>query len=478
MALHLHNSLTRRLEPFVPAHPPQVTVYACGPTVYSHVHIGNWSSSVFFDVLVRWLRASGYQVTFTKNITDVDDKIIQAIAKTGEDRAAFTQRWEKVFFDGMKALGCVPADHHPRAADHVPGMVAIIQALLDKGLAYRAPDGSIYFRISAFPTYGELANLAASQIQAGASGRVQSEDFEKADVSDFALWKAFVPEDGKVFWEPTFRIDGAAVVVKGRPGWHIECSAMIRALMGDQIDLHLGGEDLVFPHHQNEIAQSEGATGKRPFVRMWLHRRFLLVDGAKMSKSKNNFYTLDDLVRKAGPLAPRGFRYLAATAHYRKPIDFTLSGLDAALKTLRNVDDGRARLTEIARGAGGASNFAQLFEQAFRAAMDNDLETSGAMAAIHDLLSAANRAAAAGTLTPADAASALATLRLADDVLGLGLGASRGREPSAEQQRLLAARAAARASKDFAASDRLRDELKRAGLEVKDVKGQQEWSFL
>jgi cysteinyl-tRNA synthetase len=478
MALHLHNSLTRRLEPFVPAHPPKVTVYACGPTVYNHVHIGNWSSSIFFDVLVRWLRASGYQVTFTKNITDVDDRIITAIARTGEDREAFTRRWEQVFFDGMRTLGCVKADHHPRATEHVDGMVDIIQRLLEKGLAYRGEDGSLYFRIAAFPTYGELANLSAQQLQAGASGRVQSEDFEKADASDFALWKAFVPEDGQVFWEPTFTIGGQKVVVKGRPGWHIECSAMIRALMGDQIDLHLGGEDLVFPHHQNEIAQSEGATGKRPFVRVWLHRRFLLVDGAKMSKSKKNFYTLDDLVAKAGPLAPRGFRYLAATAHYRKPIDFTLTGLEAALKTLRNVDDGYARLTEQARGARGASAFAQPFEQAFRAAMDSDLETSGAMAAIHDLLAAANRGLVAGTLTAEDAASAVAVLKLADDVLGLGLGASRGREPTAEQKRLLDARAAARAAKQFAESDRLRDELKRLGVEVKDIKGEQQWSLL
>jgi cysteinyl-tRNA synthetase len=478
MALHLHNSLTRRLEPFVPAHPPKVTVYACGPTVYNHVHIGNWSSSVFFDVLVRWLRASGYDVTFTKNITDVDDRIITTIAKTGEDRATFTRRWEQVFFDGMATLGCVPATHHPRATEHVDGMVDIIQRLLDKGLAYRGEDGSIYFRIAAFPTYGELANLSAQQLQVGASGRVQSEDFEKADVSDFALWKAFVPEDGLVAWEPTFRIDGRPTVVKGRPGWHIECSAMIRALMGDQIDLHLGGEDLVFPHHQNEIAQSEGATGKRPFVRTWLHRRFLLVDGAKMSKSKKNFYTLDDLVRLAGPLAPRGFRYLAATSHYRKPIDFTLSGLDAALKTLRNVDEAQGRLQARAQGARGTSSFALPFEQAFRAAMDNDLETSGAMAAVHDLLAAANRGLAAGTLTAEDAASALSLLDLADRVLGLGLGASRTREPSADQRRLLDERARARAEKRWQDSDRLRDELRAVGIEVKDVKGAQDWTFL
>jgi cysteinyl-tRNA synthetase len=477
MALHLHNSLTRRLEPFVPAHPPRVTVYGCGPTVYGHVHIGNWSSFVFYDVAVRWLRASGYQVVYANNITDVDDRIITAVAKSGEDRAAFTARWEQAYYDGMDALGIRRADHHPRAAEHIDGMVALIQALLDRGHAYRGKDGSLYFRIASFPTYGRLANLSAQQLQAGASGRVQSEDFEKADVSDFALWKAFVPEDGRVFWEPTFTLDGRREVVKGRPGWHIECSAMIRALLGETIDLHIGGEDLVFPHHQNEIAQSEGATGRAPFSRMWLHRRFLLVDGAKMSRSKGNFHTLKDVVDRAGPLAPRGFRYLMATAHYRKPIDFTWGSLDAAMKTLRNVDDASARLSAQAASA-APSAFAAPFEQGFRAAMDADLDTSAAIAAVHDMLAAANRGLASGTLTAADAASALGLLRLADDALGLGLGASRSREPSAEQRRLLDARAAARAAKQFAESDRLRRELERLGIEVKDVKSGQEWSFL
>lgn len=477
MPLHLHNSLTRRLEPFVPAGPPRVTVYACGPTVYSHVHIGNWSSFVFFDVVVRWLRASGWQVTFAKNITDVDDKIIAGMAATGEDLATFTRRWEASYVEGLAALGCRAADLRPHATEHVPDMVALVQQLLDRGLAYRGQDGSLYFRIAAFPTYGELANLSAQQLRTGASGRVQSEDFEKAEASDFALWKAWVPTDGAVAWEASFTIDGRRVAVKGRPGWHLECSAMIRALLGDQIDLHLGGEDLVFPHHQNEIAQSEGATGKRPFVRMWLHRRFLLVDGAKMSKSKGNFYTLADLVARAGSSAPRGFRYLAATGHYRKPIDFSLTALEAALKTLRNLDEAHARLQAHAAGAAPSASAAP-FEQAFRAAMDNDLETSAAMAAVHEGLAAAQRALGAGTLAPADAASALRLLALADDVLGLGLGASRARALTPAQQRLLDERARARTERRWADSDRLRDELRVLGVEVKDVKGAQDVTFL
>jgi cysteinyl-tRNA synthetase len=267
-------------------------------------------------------------------------------------------------------------------------------------------------------------------------------------------------------------------VVKGRPGWHIECSAMIRALLGDQIDLHMGGEDLIFPHHQNEIAQSEGATGKRPFVRTWLHRRFLLVDGAKMSKSKGNFYTVADLTQKFGTSAPRGFRYLVATSHYRKPIDFTLPSLEGALQTLRNLDDTWVRLGERAAGAKAPSAFAKQATDEFRAAMDNDLETSGAMAAVQGSVHAANKALASGKLSPEDAVSVRDLLGLADRVLGLGLGASRGREPSPEQKRLIDLRAQARADKQWAEADRLRLALKAAGIEVKDGKDGQTWSHL
>jgi cysteinyl-tRNA synthetase len=356
-------------------------------------------------------------------------------------------------------------------------MVKMIQTLLDKGNAYVGADGSIYFRIASFPTYGRLANLEANVVRAGASGRVQSEEYDKAEVADFALWKAWVPEDGAVFWEPEFEIGGTKKVVKGRPGWHIECSVMASALLGDRIDLHLGGEDLVFPHHQNEIAQSEAATGKQPFVKCWLHRRFLLVDGAKMSKSRKNFFTLQELVDREGPFAARGFRYLAATAHYRKPIDFTLPSLRSAMKTLRNLDDAHERL-RAAAGNAKPSTFADGAARAFKDAMEDDLETSAAMAAIHGLVHEANQRAAAGTLSAADAASALAVLGMADRVLGLGLGGTREREPSAEQKRLLADRERARQERRFQDADRLRKELHAAGIEVKDTKAGQEWSFL
>ncbi len=358
-------------------------------------------------------------------------------------------------------------------------MVTMIQTLLDKGHAYPIEeDGStsIYYRIGSFPTYGELANLSQEALRAGASGRVKADEYEKENVGDFALWKGWVPDDGDVAWEPTFRINGEDRVVKGRPGWHIECSVMSTELLGEQIDLHLGGEDLRFPHHQNEIAQSEAATGKRPFVRYWMHRRYLLVDGQKMSKSKDNFYTVQDLIDHGGPSAPRGFRYLVVTSHYRTPIDFTWGGLDAAMKTLRNLDDAYARITKHA-GDHAPNAFGEDARQAFAAAMDDDLETSGAMAAIHTLVGACNRGLEAETLRPEDAASAKAVLDFADDVLGLGLGASKA-ELTPEQQALVDARAAARANKEWAESDRLRDRLLEQGVHVKDTKEGQEVTLL
>jgi len=478
--MQVHNSLTRRLETFEPADPKRVTVYACGPTVYNHVTIGNWSFNLICDVFVRWLRARGYGVRFVMNVTDVEDKIIRDARAAGMDRATFAQRWTDAFFAGLEALGCIRADEYPRATDHIDGMVAMIQTLLDKGHAYVAEedDGStsIYYRVASFEHYGELANLSKAEIRAGGSGRVKADEYEKENVGDFALWKGWVPEDGDVFWEPTFRVEGTERTVKGRPGWHIECSTMSTELLGEQIDVHLGGEDLRFPHHQNEIAQSEAATGRRPFVRYWMHRRHLLVDGGKMSKSLKNFYTVGDLIEHAGPSAPRAFRYMVVSAHYRKPIDFTFAGLDAALRTLRNLDDAWRRLVKTA-GEAEASTFGDEAEAAFRAAMDNDLETSAAMAAVHGLVGEANRRLEVGTLTPEDASGALRVLRLADDVLGLGLGAD-ARTLTSEQQALVEQRQAARDRKDWAESDRLRGALLALGVQVKDTADGQEVTIL
>ncbi len=476
MPLHLHNSLTRRLEPFEPLDPHRVTVYACGPTVYNHVHIGNWSLSLVSDVFVRWLRESGYTVVYVQNITDVEDKIIRDAQAAGEDRATFTKHWADKYLKGMDALGnTAQVDHFPRATDYVHGMVAMIQTLLDSGHAYYADDGSIYFRIASFPTYGELANLDRSMLKAGASGRIKDDEYDKEAVGDFALWKGYVETDGEVYWSPTFTIDGKGLLVKGRPGWHIECSVMSTALLGPSIDVHLGGEDLLFPHHQNEIAQSEAALGKRPFVKYWLHHKHLLVNGAKMSKSKGNFFTLQDLFDRYGKKVAPAFRLLITSGHYRKSLDFTFGGLEAAQKTLHNLGEARER---FAKAAGGEepSDFGAEATAAFTAAMDDDLNSSEALAAVHKLVSEANRLNQDGALAPGQAAAAVALLDKADRVFGLMLSAGT-RELTPAQQATVDARAKARSDKDWAEADRLRDVLAAEGILVKDSKDGQAISF-
>ena len=471
--LTLTNSLTRRIEPFRPLRPPQVSVYLCGPTVYNHVHIGNWSTAIAADVLVRWLRESGYDVTYVQNITDVEDKIIRDSREAGMAMADFTKQWADVWMAGAGALDCLAAiDHLPRATEHVDGMVSMIQSLLDSGHAYLAEDGSIYYRIASFPTYGELANLKQEDLRAGASGRVSADEYDKDHIADFALWKGYVDDDGDVSWEPTFTVEGAPRVVKGRPGWHIECSVMSSAILGNRIDIHMGGEDLLFPHHQNEIAQSEAATGEAPFVGYWLHRRFLRVNGQKMSKSLKNFYTLEDIRERAGDDGVQGFRYLVATSHYRHAMDFTWGELDRALRSLKGLREDAARFRKHA-GDAGASSFAAAFDARFTAAMNDDLSTATAIAAVYDAVRDGNRAAQGDTLSPGDAAAVVALLERADRVMGLGLAEEEVALPP-EAQALLDARAKARADRDWAASDRLRDELLALGFAVKDGKDGQE----
>lgn len=473
--LALLNSLTRKKERFEPLAPPRVTVYTCGPTVYNHVHIGNWSSFLLADTLVRWLDESGYEVEHVMNITDVEDKIIRDSRAAGESLEDFTARWTRVFTDGMHALGMRPVDDHPQATNHVDGMVEMIQKLLDREHAYLADDGSIYFRVQSFPTYGELLGVDPEQLLAGASGRVSADEYEKDAVADFALWKGYVEADGDVFWEPTFRIGGEERLVKGRPGWHIECSVMSTALLGNEIDIHLGGEDLAFPHHQNEIAQTEGATGHRPFVRYWMHKRHLMVNGAKMSKSKGTFYTLQDVLERYGELGVRAFRYLVVSAHYAHQLDFSWQGLEHARATLRKLDDAYGRM-RTAAGEADPSDFANKAQSAFQQAMDDDLQASEALAAVHTLVGEANRAQTNDALSSADAAAVVRMLQRVDRVFGLNLGATTEMHVPADVVALLEKRAKARADKDFAESDRIRDALGAMGYAVKDAGGHQELS--
>ncbi len=476
MPLQLYNSLSRRVEPFQPVDPQRIAVYACGPTVYSHVHIGNWSLVTVADVLVRWLRESGHTVVYVQNITDVEDKIIRDSRAAGEDLETFTTRWASTYLEGMDQLGnTAQVDHFPRATGHIDGMAAMIQTLLDKGHAYLAEDGSIYYRVASFEHYGELANIKREDLLAGASGRIKADEYDKEEVGDFALWKGHVEEDGDVFWEPSFTIDGTARVVKGRPGWHIECSVMASEILGSRIDIHLGGEDLLFPHHQNEIAQSEAALDVRPWVTTWMHHKHLLVDSSKMSKSKGTFYTLKDLFDRYGEGIGAAFRYLIVSGHYRKSLDFNFTGLEAADRTLRNLREARVRLA-VHAGDAAPSGFAAEADVRFVAAMDDDLNSPEALAAVHELRGEADRALKDGSLGAGDAAAALALFDKADRVFGLFL-APEERALTSEQQALVDARAAARANQAWAESDRLRDELAAEGILVKDGKDGQTITF-
>ena len=330
MGLKLYNTLSRSIQEFTPLTPPHVGMYCCGPTVYDFAHIGNWRTFVFADLVRRTLEFSGYAVRHVMNITDIEDKIIRRVRESGTTLREFTGPFETAFLEDLKSLGCREPHVQPRATDYLAEIIALIQKLMDRGLAYRAADGSVYFSIAKYQGcgchYGQLLKLNFEEMRPGE--RVAADEYAKESVADFALWKARVPEDGAVFWPSPFG--------EGRPGWHIECSAMSLKVLGESFDLHLGGEDLKFPHHEDEIAQSEGATGK-PFVKYWLHGAHLLVEGRKMSKSLGNFFTLRDLMARG--FTGREVRYLLLTAHYRETFNFTLDGLAGAKTALARIDE-------------------------------------------------------------------------------------------------------------------------------------------
>ncbi len=458
MALRFLNTLSRSVEEFIPLDPAgkKVDMYCCGPTVYDFGHIGNFRTFVFSDLVRRYLQFRGYSVTHVMNITDVEDKIIRRVRETGLGLREFVAQYENAFLDDLKTLGCHLPHHLPRATEHIPEMIEIIEALMKRGIAYRAADGSVYFSIGKYQgcgcRYGQLVNLNFDQMRTGE--RVASDEYTKDSLADFALWKARVPDDGAVFWPSPWG--------EGRPGWHIECSAMSMKLLGPSFDLHLGGEDLAFPHHEDEIAQSEGATGK-PFVKYWLHGAHLLVEGKKMSKSLGNFFTLRDLTGKG--YGGREIRYLLLSAHYRETFNFTLEGLDGARSALGRLDECLGKLDELTGGAKVEANpslAAQL-----TAALDEDLNVSAAWAAVFDWVRETNRLLASGQLTPPLAASALAAWEQVDSVLGLGRKG--GVEAPPEIQALLEERQAARKAKDFKRSDAVRDELKTKGWIIEDT---------
>ncbi|MBQ4199512.1 MAG: cysteine--tRNA ligase [Kiritimatiellae bacterium] len=451
LKMKVYNSLTRGLEPLEPMEGGTIRFYTCGPTVYNYAHIGNFRAYTFEDILRRVMQFNGMKVKQVMNLTDVDDKTIRGANAAGVKLTDYTKTYKDAFFADLKVLNIQPAEVYPAATDHIPEMISLVEKLVEKGVAYKSDDGSVYFAVTKFPGYGKLAHIDFDNQRTGA--RCAADEYDKENVGDFALWKAWEPSDGPVGWDSPWG--------RGRPGWHIECSAMSMKYLGESFDLHTGGIDNLFPHHENEIAQAEAATGKQ-FVRTWMHCAHLRVNGEKMSKSLGNFFTLRDLLEKGW--TGREIRYVLVNAHYRQGLNFAFSALEDARKALERVDRCVDALAARAKDGEPAPDFAQAALDAFTAAVNDDLNTPKAFAALFDLVRETN---ASGTCSKA----VLDVFRRMDSVLGvIFFGKAAKTEVPAEVQTLLDARAAARAAKNWAESDRLRDAIAAAGWTVKDSK--------
>jgi cysteinyl-tRNA synthetase len=460
-ALTLHNTLGRELQRFETLEPGHVRMYTCGPTIYNRVHIGNLRTFLWEDVTRRVLQRFGYRVTQVMNLTDVDDKTIRGAIEAGVPLREFTDRHAATFFEDLDRLGFERAEHYPRATDYVPEMIALIEELKARGHTYES-DGSVWFRIASFPGYGKLSGIDLSQARQGA--RVADDEYGKDDPKDFALWKAAKP--GEPAWESPYST--------GRPGWHLECSAMSMRLLGESFDIHTGAVDNIFPHHENEIAQSEGATGK-PFVRYWLHAEHLIVDGEKMSKSKGNFFLLPDVLARRDD--PAAVRYLFLSVPYRQKLNFTWDALDAAAAAVQRLRNAEANLADYARrredaASGGAHPLASRLAVDFDAALADDLNTARALGALFDWVRDVNLAIESGELSAADARAALAELRAVDRVLGVLPPAQ---EISSDIEALIHERLEARRRKDFARSDAIRADLLARGIVLEDTPAGTRW---
>ena len=461
MSVSLQDTLTGDVRPLQPLEPGHVRIYSCGPTVYGPAHIGNFRSFLFADLLVRYLRYRGYRVTWAMNLTDIDDKIIKGAAREGITTGALADRYAERFIADADALGMTRPDVLPRATDHIDQIADLVAALVEKGHAYRTDDGSYFFRIASWPAYGRLARLDPSSMRVGE--RVEADEYGKDDVRDFALWKG--PKPGEPSWDT--RIGG------GRPGWHIECSAMSMEHLGSSFDIHTGGVDLVFPHHEDEIAQSEAATGQ-PFVGTWMHCAHLRMGGEKMAKSTGNIARVADLI--ASGTAPRALRYALISVHYRAPLNYSDDSLPAAAAAVERIDAALAALGTYREDRTDDPEFPAELEgirTAFEAALDDDLNVSAGLGALFEGIREINRRLDARALSTADAGRALALVRDLDSVLGVAAPAEAALEP--ELATLLEARVNARAGKDWAASDRLRDELLARGIAVEDTRDGQRW---
>ena len=465
MALQFFNTLTHRVEPFAPQDGRTVRMYTCGPTVYHYAHIGNFRAFTFEDILRRYLRYRGFSLDHVMNITDVDDKIIRNAGQAGQSLREYTAVYTKAFEEDAARLRLETPERVVRATDHIPEMIEAIQKLGERGFTYEM-DGSVYYRVAAFPRYGQLARLDVSGIKAGA--RVDVDEYDKADVRDFVLWKAAKP--GEPFWDSPFG--------PGRPGWHIECSVMAMKYLGETLDIHAGGVDLVFPHHENEIAQSEGITGKT-FVRCWLHAEFLLVEGQKMSKSLGNFYTLRDILDQG--YTPEAVRYLLAAVPYRKQLNFTFEALKSATTAIERLRNFKLRLDTDRFEAGENPKLTGLAAESlrnFEAGLDDDLNTAQALGAVFEYIRDTNTAMDAGEFRDGNRATASDLLSRFDGIFDVLEVASAGRLSPEEIQRAIDDRLAARKSRDFSRADQIRHDLAAKGVILEDTKEGTRWKYL
>jgi cysteinyl-tRNA synthetase len=467
--IRLHNTLSGKKEPLEPVHPGEIRIYSCGPTVYDYAHIGNFRTFTFQDVLRRFLIYRGYKLNHVMNLTDVDDRIIQNSAAAKIGLREYTDKYAQAFLEDMDTLNLQKPEKIVRATDHIADMVTLIQTLKKTSYTYDS-EGSIYYRISKFPTYGRLSKVDMGGIQAGA--RVDVDRYEKADARDFALWKG--PKAGEFFWETPI---GA-----GRPGWHIECSAMAMKYLGETLDIHTGGIDLAFPHHENEIAQSEAATGK-PFVKVWLHAEHLIVDGEKMSKSLGNFYTLRDLLKKG--YKPSAIRFLLLSVPYRRQLNFTMEGLQQATSSVARLRTFMARLQDEKFPSVETAEMDRMLaqvEENFEAGLEDDLNTAQALAAVFDLVRYANTAMDRGKFSQASVEPTVALLFKFDQILAmledtddqklqaLGFANGAAKLSDVEVAKLVEARQVARTARNFQESDRIRQQLADNGIILEDTR--------
>jgi len=472
VSLKIYNTLTRRIDELTPGgekknrpedYPP-VTIYSCGPTVYSYAHIGNFRTFIFNDFLRRYLKFRGFRVNHAMNITDVDDKTIKGAAQEGVTLAEYTGKYTDIFYEDLKTLNIEPVEHNPKATESIDEMVSILQKIDANGILYEK-EGSLYFNIAKFPNYGKLSMLDKREIKSGTS--FDADEYEKEDVRDFALWKA--PKENEPFWDTPYG--------PGRPGWHIECSAMIRKIFGATIDIHTGGVDLIFPHHENEIAQSEAAYGDT-FVRHWIHTEHLLVDGAKMSKSAGNFYTLRDLLAKG--YSPRSIRYLLMSAHYKKQLNFTLDGITQADQALERIDNFIVRLKDRKDVPGEnfeTEKIADALIRDFSETVDIDLNISGGLGVFFEFIHKINSMISEDKISGKDADKILDAVKKLDQVFGfIFYGASEEEDPECGRiNQLVNERIESKKNKQFARADEIRELLKNEGIILEDTKDGTRW---